>query len=45
MGMDVEWGPEMFFGSFPKGSAGFSNVFLRAVYVGAFEFVDYPTIL
>ena len=31
--------------SVPKGSAGFSNVFLEAVYMLAFEFVDYPTLM
>ena len=45
MVVDGGWGPEMFFESVPKGSAGFSNVFLGAVYVWAFEFVDYPTLL
>ena len=43
MVVDGGLGPEMFFESVPKGSARFSNVFLRAVYVLAFEFVDYPT--
>ena len=31
----------MFFEPVPKGSSGFSNVFLRAVYIWLFEFVDY----
>ena len=36
-------GPKMFFELVPKGSVRFSKVFLGAVYMWAFEFVDYPT--
>ena len=37
--------PKMFLEPVPKFSPRFSNIFLRTVYVRAFEFVDYPTLL
>ena len=43
--VEGERGPEMFFELIPKCSTRFSNVFIGAVYVWAFEFVDYPTLL
>ena len=39
------WGPKMFFESIPTCSPRFSNVFLRVLYMWAFEFVDYTTLL
>ena len=43
--VDWGWGPKMFFEPVPKCSPRFSNIFLRTVYVWAFEFVDNPTLL
>ena len=39
------WSPKVFFDPVPKCSTRFSNIFFRADYVWAFEFVDNPTFL
>ena len=45
MVVEGEWGPKVFFEPISKSSTRFSYVFLRAVYMWAFEFVDYSTLL
>ena len=41
--VDGGWGPEMLLYPVPQSSARFSSIFLRTIYMWAFEFVDYPT--
>ena len=43
--VDGGWGPKVFFEPVPKSPARFSYVFLKAVCMWAFEFVDYSILL
>ena len=43
--MNGGWDPEMFFEPVPKCSSRLSNVLLQTIYVWAFEYLDYPTLL
>ena len=45
MVMDGGWGPKVFFEPVPKSSARLSYGILRAVYIWAFEFLDYFTLV
>ena len=45
MVVDGGWGPKVFFEPVAKSSARFSYVFFWTVYMWAFEFVNYSTLL